>query len=113
MTGPLAARLRTGRRNPRTLYLQRGVQPAGADEQGADEFTGHARTAEIAQQAVDAVNEGRQIPGGQWYALGCLVYDEPFSVLAQRLFSEWVIAVDSEDLAARIADAANGQVSDA
>lgn len=102
----LTVRLRTGRRVPQNLYAQLAEEPSNVDPS-----VGWARTPEIARQAVDAVDaldEGRRPPGDPWQSLGRLVYNVPFNGSAETLVSGWIIAVASEDLAARIADAANG-----
>lgn len=114
MTDLPVARLRTGRRNPRTLYLQRGDQPVGADEPGADEFVGHARTPEIARQAVEGFNEGTAVLGAAewWFAgdeYGALIYDRSTA----RFASGWVLAVESRATADRIVAGVNGVVPDA
>lgn len=42
---------RTGRKNPRTIYIQRGDEPSNDDP-----FIGTLDTPELVRQAVDAVN---------------------------------------------------------
>lgn len=105
---------RTGRSWGRTIVIQSGPEPRKGAEPGGDTLIGYAKgpyAKENAQIACDAVNEGRRMPGGRWYALGCLVYDS--AVSARQLVSDWIIAVDSPELAERIEAAVNGPGPDA
>lgn len=96
--------LRRGRTNPETLYIQTGESPTKADQPGGDVFAGHARTAQAAAQAVAAVNEGKTAPGCRWWCDGGLVYNRPGADLTR----DWVIAVNSDDMAQQIVAAATG-----
>lgn len=99
---------RTGRSWGRTIVIQRGPEPGS---HGQDFLIGYAKGSDSkrhAQIACDAVNGQSVNVGARWHAIGCLVYDKP----PDDLVIDWILAVDSEDLAARITDAVNGQVSD-
>lgn len=101
MTDLLTAKLRPGARKPQNLYAHLGDEP---DDE--DPSIGWAKTEEAAQAACAAVNEGRRPRTARWWCSGGLVYIGP----GARLTTDWVIALDSPELADRIVAAARGEV---
>lgn len=98
-----SGRLRRGRRVLRTLYIQAGTWPSDDDQ-----LVGIARTAEIAEQVVDAVGNRRPVvPAAHWWSAGRLVYDRPGAALV----SDWIIALDDPEMAQRIVAAVRGEAA--